>query len=98
MSQTREKYIRRLERKSPPEVVAAYREGILSARSARCLVKLSVAKQLAFLRRQQNQQHWHKERCRQVAEAISRYLDDCTGRPDLEQLRLLLRQDSGAVH
>ena len=91
MNPTRTKYIRRLEQKCPAEVVAAYRQERLSARSARRLSRLSAAEQLAFLNQRQNQQDWHNERCRQVAEAISRYLDDCAGKPDLEQLRLLLR-------
>jgi hypothetical protein len=91
MSPTRAKYFQRMERKCPAEVAKAYRDGTLSARSARQLITLSAAEQLAFLHQREGRKRAQAQRCKQVAEIIANYLNDCSGKPNLEQLQVLLR-------
>jgi hypothetical protein len=82
-------YLRRLERKSPPEVVAAYREGKLSVRSVQVLPRLSPRRQLSFLRDRQAVVEQHTERCRRLSELINGYLDTHS-EINLESLREIL--------
>jgi hypothetical protein len=93
MSPTRAKYFQRMEKKCPAEVAKAYRDGTLSARSARQLITLSATEQLAFLHRREGRKRAQAQRCKQVAEIIASYLSTCPDKPNLERLRVLLESN-----
>jgi hypothetical protein len=89
-STTRDKRIRRIERRGSPELVEALRKGLISARTADSLFYLPSEEQHAQLERRLQAAEQRERRSRLAAGVIRDYLD-AHKQIDLDALRVLIK-------
>jgi hypothetical protein len=90
-STTKDKRIRRIERRAIPELVEAMRNGQISVRMADTLLLLPAEAQLAQLQRRLNEAAQRECKSQLAARTIREYLGRCE-RIDLEELQGCIRE------
>ena len=89
-STTKDKRIRRIERRGSPELVDALRRGLISVRTADSLFYLSAEGQRTELQRRLDDVRRRQQRSNAIASVIRGYLD-AHKQVDLEVLRSLIQ-------